>query len=183
MDIFERILSKAGPNRPGEENKKIKRLTKHILIRYNDQLKRKTIFEHEECVRKNGFVWFGKIGRPISKTYLDYVQKTEPKPFIFFYKTTKQQSELFYSQLIEVSLDDIRETKEKKYIPSYYRDSDLEFGVWFKVGKFTELKTKWLQHMIVHTSRAPIIHGLASSAGAFFVEIERDSPDLATYRV
>ena len=44
----------------------------HILVRFSDSLlkDRNTITEHTQIIQREGAVWFGKMGSPVSQRYI-----------------------------------------------------------------------------------------------------------------
>ena len=74
----------------------------HLLIRFSDRLleSRRTIDEHQEVIEKEGAVWFGKMGQPISQNAIDKLNKqvTENIPtYIYLVRGNRRKPTAFIS--------------------------------------------------------------------------------------
>ncbi len=183
MKLFERILNQSSTRKTGEvdpqkgkkpDQKKSPART-HLFVRYGEQLlagKQGTIEIHQKLAEKKGFVWFGKFGKTVNRHFIERV-KTEKEPiYAFFFKGKKVGAEFYRGQIFDIQTDDLRQTKEKDWIPEYYRNETIPVGFWLKIKGFEKLDCRFLSRLIVASSRSPIQESLGSSNGTIFVEIE-----------
>lgn len=181
MTLFERMLARSSTAKQpdGKINKADKsdsvRPVKHLLVRYNDHLKADgftdTVTAHMQVIKGKGSVWFGKIGKTIRKDYPAYVKGEKRPVYVFFLKSNRQKCEMYRSRIIDLTMDDVRLSNEKKYVPEYYSQAVHDVGVWIKVDTFEKVSKNDIAKIIVSSSRSPITESLVSTSGTMFVEI------------
>lgn len=132
-----------------------------------------TIKEHQQVIDSKGYTWFGKVGKPINKTYVPYVKakiENNEKVDVYFLKQSNNKFEVYKSHILDLTREDMRQTKEYKFIPEYYRDKEFAFGFWIKINSIEKLSTKILHKLIVCSSRSMVSDSLDSTAGTIYVE-------------
>lgn len=172
MDIFERMLSAPSRKMDKPEKKSVSPKTRHLMIHFSDHLGKNTVSEHQKVADSKGYVWFGKIGRSISKSFIDFFKATDEPVFAFFIKTSKQKVTVFKALISDITKEDLRKTAEITNIPDYVAALPVEVGFWLKVVSFEKLPNSCLNELIVCSSRSPLVESLCSTVGVMFVEFE-----------
>ena len=100
----------------------------HLLIRFSDRLleNRNTIEEHQKVIGREGAVWFGKMGQPISQNAIDKLNKQVEDgipTFIYLVKGNRRKPTAFISDLIIASKTIPEE--EMDLISSYYKELEI----------------------------------------------------------
>lgn len=121
-----------------------------------------TIKAHKDLINKFGYVWYGKLGLPISeKVKCELLQQNNPK--ILLIQSGKQKRYWAYIQNI------IRETPPLHEIPSYYRASADKFNCWFKVTKFEDAEKNVMNKCVVQSSNTPLSEVSKTSLSPYFI--------------
>mgnify|MGYP001184702573 CR=1 FL=1 len=152
----------------------------HLLIRFSNRLleERETIEEHQKVIEKEGAVWFGKMGQPISQNAIDKLNKQVEDnipTFIYLVKGNRRQPTAFISDLI-IASKTIPED-EKNLIPSYYQELEIIRFIkfWAKIKNVHQIDNSELNKISVASSVYPLQETLyKSSSGHFYVQ-ERKS--------
>ena len=128
---------------------------------------------HKNVISQNGYVWFGKVGKPITEKYIPYVKdkiKNNEKVYVLFLKQNKNLLDVYKSEIIDITREDIRKTEEYNLIPEYYRDQPFSIGFWLKLQSFERLTTTFLNKVVVSSSKMKISNSLGSTAGSMYIE-------------
>lgn len=88
-----------------------------------------TIAAHEEIIEQRGYVWYGKMGTPISEKMILEIMKAD-RPKILLIRSGK--TERYWASVLEIK----REVPKAEEIPANYRDMSGKFKTWFKICKF-----------------------------------------------
>lgn len=106
---------------------------KTVALRFSDKFApdEGTIAAHEKLIKKNGFVWYGKLGLPLSKKAINYIADNEDPKILLIHSG---KSARYWLHVIEV----IKTCPDKNGIPSYYRENSDNFRTWFKVVKIED---------------------------------------------
>ncbi|MDY6846396.1 MAG: hypothetical protein SVP52_04610 [Chloroflexota bacterium] len=148
----------------------------HLLIRFSDRLleNRGTIEEHQKVIEKEGAVWFGKMGQPISQNAIDKLNKQVEDnipTFIYLVKGNRRKPTTFISDLVFASKS--KPEEEMDLIPPYYNEIEIIQFVkfWAKVTNLHEIDLKDLTKMGVASSVYPLLETLVkSSSGHFYLQ-------------
>ena len=102
-----------------------------IALRFSDRFapNEGTIKVHQELIDKNGSVWFGKLGLPVSEKAVSYILSND-QPRILLIHSGKAERYWAYVRTIQ------RACPPKEMIPSYYRNDVEQFHTWFQVCSF-----------------------------------------------
>ena len=105
---------------------------KTISLRYTDNFAPKcgTIQAHQEIIDKHGYVWFGKLGNPVSCSYMNDTVLKQSNPRLLLIQSGQSAR---YWAFVEAYT---RDTPDLDKIPSYYRNEVERFKSWFKITKF-----------------------------------------------
>lgn len=109
---------------------------KTIALRFSENFSPPigTIAAHQQLIDSEGYVWYGKLGTPISAKVADEIMQNED-PKILLISSGKQDR--YWAHITEVS----RSLPSEKNIPEYYRHMSDKFKCWFRV-KFFEIAPK-----------------------------------------
>ena len=147
---------------------------KHILLRYNDHLKYDTIKCHKEVIDQSGYVWFGKIGSPVSKEYIASCKgliNSEQKIELFLLKSKSNKNTLYKTNILDLTNSDLTKSTERNFIPEYYRDANYNIKCWFKLNRFLKLPTSYLGKLSVSSSGMSVLESINTSmSGILYVE-------------
>ena len=137
---------------------------KTIALRFADNFapKEGTIAAHENLIRQNGFVWYGKLGSVVSKKAIhDILENDNPK--ILLIHSGKGDRYWAYVEAIQ------HEMPDKEFFPEYYRERTENFKTWFKVKKFEVAPKKVLSTCRVSSSQRPLSEVSRSSMNPYFI--------------
>lgn len=135
-----------------------------IALRYAEKFapKEGTIQAHKDLIEKNGFVWYGKMGSPVSDSNIQKILSQE-KPRIL----------LIHSGGIErywAYISDIRKDKPSDNdFPSYYRSMADKFKTWFCIYKFELAERDIMSKCIVTSSRSVLSNASKYSMSPYFL--------------
>lgn len=90
-----------------------------------------TVLAHKELIDLYGYVWYGKLGTPISKKVADDIISSEV-PKILLISSGKTDRYWAYVEKIQ------RETPQLDTIPEYYREIREKFKCWFRITKIID---------------------------------------------
>ena len=104
---------------------------KTIALRFGEHFAPKcgTIAAHQKIIDKRGYVWYGKMGNPVSTHIIKELLELEDKRILLI---NSGKADRYWAHISEIKKD----TPEKDGIPSYYRDNTEKFKTWFKVTLF-----------------------------------------------
>ncbi|MDD5792673.1 MAG: hypothetical protein PUD22_08830 [Erysipelotrichaceae bacterium] len=143
----------------------IKKMEKMLLVRYSDFLFSNCIEEHKKIIEKNGYCWFGKVGKQKpSKKFCDIVLKNE-RPMIFLHSAKK-------CYICDVE-NIVFEKPDDNAYPEYYNDILYDKGnypsAYFKIRSCYEIEKAVLSNFIVSSSRNLLPSSLHSSMNSIFL--------------
>lgn len=112
---------------------------KTIALRYADHFAPVggTIKAHEELIKKNGFVWYGKIGIGISENTRRLIMSNSPALILLVHSGCFDR---YWATISDIK----KEIPEEKFIPGYYKDKYDKVGVWFCVTRFQKASSNVL---------------------------------------
>lgn len=106
---------------------------KTIALRFGEHFSPEcgTIAAHQELIDKLGYVWYGKMGSPVSdKVIAEIMAAEDPKILLI----RSGRTERYWAKITEAT----HKIPEKSGIPEYYRTTAWEFKTWFKVVSFEQ---------------------------------------------
>jgi hypothetical protein len=121
-----------------------------------------TIASHQIVIDALGYVWYGKLGTPISNKSAELVLNNS-NPRILLIHSGKQKR--YWAHITDIT----RKTPDLEAIPEYYRDESRRFKVWFKVYKFEEASREIMSHCFVSSTKAPLSIVSKSSMSPYFI--------------
>lgn len=129
-----------------------------------------TIEAHNEMIRENGYVWYGKLGNKIAARVFDEILENNV-PRILLIHSGAMNRYWAYIDKIQYGIP------ERNDIPAYYRDQAEKFKTWFRVIKIEDAPRDILSKCTVASSGQEL--GIASkhSMSPYFKIIAPDSGD------
>jgi hypothetical protein len=142
---------------------------KTITLRYSENFapNEGTILEHQKLIDLNGYVWYGKLGTPISrKVAKEIVENEDPK--ILLIHSGKQNR--YWAHITEIS----RDLPPLNEFPEYYRDICEKFKCWFKIKSFEEAPKGIMSQCFVASSNNTLSDSSKHSMSPYFIIIVKD---------
>ena len=148
----------------------------HLLLRFSDRLltEGNTITEHNLIAEREGSVWFGKMGSPVSRIVIDRLNdqvNTNIPTSIYLVKGNRKKQSAFIAELITASTT--LPKQEENLVPIYYEELGIRKYIkfWVKVELIHPLDFSELQRLRVASSVFPLPETLyKSSCGHFLVK-------------
>lgn len=137
---------------------------KTVALRFSDNFAPDigTILAHNEVISQYGYVWYGKLGAPVSqKVIKDILMNDNPKILLIHSGKTSR----YWAYIATIQ----HEVPNKKHIPSYYRDKAAIFKTWFKVMRFENAPSNIMSHCRVASSNRPLTEASKSSMSPYFI--------------
>lgn len=137
---------------------------KTVALRFADQFapKEGTIAAHESIIKKNGFVWYGKMGSVVSdKVITDIRENEEPKILLIH----SGHMDRYWAYI-----EDIKKEKPSfEEFPEYYHATSDNFKTWFKITRFEKAPQNVLSKCFVTSSGAVLTTASKYSMSPYFI--------------
>ena len=137
---------------------------KTIALRFSDGFAPPTgtIAEHRRVISKKGYVWYGKLGLPVSdRVYNDLIKNEEPKILLIH----SGKSSRYWAYIDQM----IKHTPPLEDIPDYYRNQAENFRTWFRVLKIEEAEKNVMAACSVLSSGVLLSVASKSSMSPYFI--------------
>lgn len=121
-----------------------------------------TIAAHQQIIEEHGYVWYGKLGSPVSESISAEILK-EPTPRILLIHSGGQQRYWAYVSAIQ------REMPSLCCVPQYYRHMAEDIGCWFKVSSFERAEDSVMSHCFVISSGKRLTEASRHSMSPYFI--------------
>lgn len=121
-----------------------------------------TIAAHQALINECGFVWYGKLGNPISENVAHSIL-TSDDPFILLIHSGGQ--ERYWAHVVAIQ----RDVPKLMEIPPYYRDMTDKFKCWFKVTDFIRADKNVMSNCIVVSSGKRLTEASRHSMSPYFI--------------
>ena len=121
-----------------------------------------TIVAHQEVIDKRGFVWYGKLGSPVSAKVAGEIL-SEDDPCILLIHSGGVERWWAHIEAIK------RETPELLGVPCYYRDRAEGFSCWFRVVGFERADAKVMSNCFVASSGKVLTEASRQSMSPYFI--------------
>ena len=135
-----------------------------VALRYFDKFAPNggTILAHQKMIDNNSFVYYGKLGTPLSKTVIEQLMNNEDKRFLLIH-SGKQDRYWMHYELVT------RDEVDVQNIPEYYRDRVSDFKTWFKVVGIETAPKDVMSHCYVNSSNRPLGEVSKHSMSPYFI--------------
>ena len=127
-----------------------------------------TILAHKELIDCYGYVWYGKLGTPISKKVADDIISSD-KPKILLISSGKTDRYWAYIDKIQ------RETPNLEAIPEYYREICEKFNCWFRITNIIDAPKNVMSQLKVASSGRLLGEVSKKSMSPYFIiEVDKE---------
>ncbi len=121
-----------------------------------------TIALHEEMINRLGYVWYGKLGAPISPKNIKLVMEETNRRILLIHSG---KTDRYWAYINQVQC----ETPPQDEIPEYYRGNASQFRTWFKVTKIEKAERNVLKKCRVKSSGVTLSEASSKSMSPFFI--------------
>lgn len=121
-----------------------------------------TIAAHQELIDQCGYVWYGKLGSPVSSKIKAEILKSE-HPKILLISSGK--ADRFWAYVTDIQ----RETPPIEKIPGYYRENCEKFKSWFKIVSIETAPKGIMAQCTVVSSGSPLTEASKHSMSPYFI--------------
>ena len=126
-----------------------------------------TIEAHNEMIKQNGYVWYGKLGNKIASSMFDEILENETSRILLIHSGSTGR----YWENVDKIQHDKPDLKE---IPEYYRDMADKFTTWFRVIRFENAPKDIMGKCTVASSGATLSDASKHSMSPYFKIIAPD---------
>ena len=148
----------------------------HIAIRYADKIQDRevqTIQLHQDLIQKNGAVWFGKLGQPLSEKNISTINTQCQLGTPTYLYLIRGRAEGLYKGSVAHMTRELPPPEEEALIPQYYKDFGLRsyMKFWIRLSKLERLSKSEFHQLEVpsaHSKLDNLIRG--NTAGLFIVK-------------
>ena len=137
---------------------------KTVALRFSDKFapKEGTINAHDALIRKNGFVWYGKLGLPLSDKVINIILNNESSRILLIHSGRTAR---YWAYVTEIT----KSKPDLNFVPSYYREMSKEFNTWFKITRFELAPSDVMSKCIVSSSGAKLGETSKRSMSPYFI--------------
>ena len=134
---------------------------KTFALRFGDTFSPKcgTIQAHNELIERLGFVWYGKLGSPISDAKIASIKQETDKILLIH----SGKPDRWWAHFCEIS-----KSTPVEGIPDYYVGDADKFKTWFKIVKFEPAPRDIMSKCIVISSQSSLSEASMYSSNPFF---------------
>ncbi len=141
---------------------------KTVALRFSDKFApdEGTIKAHERLIKDRGYVWYGKLGLPLSQKAIDYIMDNEDPKILLIHsgKTAR-----YWAHVSEI----LKEEPSIEGIPEYYQEIRDRFKTWIKVQWFEQAPKNIMGKCKVISSGANLGEVSRHSMSPYFIiEVE-----------
>ena len=135
-----------------------------IALRFSDNFAPEvgTIAAHQEVIAQLGFVWYGKLGAPVSNRVAEKILSLD-NPRILLIRSGKQ--ERYWAYVSDIAW----KTPELSQIPSYYAENADVFRTWFRITRFEPADANVMSKCIVPSSGEELSKVSRSIMSPYFI--------------
>lgn len=137
---------------------------KTIALRFAENFapREGTIAAHSALMQDLGYVWYGKLGSPVSAAVSEAILK-QADPRILLIHSGKSERYWLHVDAIQ------RDIPELEAIPLYYRNNVGGFGCWFRVVAIETASKDVMSKCIVSSSRKSLSLASRHSMSPYFI--------------
>ena len=143
---------------------------KTVALRFSDRFApdEGTIKAHERLIKQNGYVWYGKLGLPLSQRAINFIKENNDAKILLIHSGKAAR---YWAHITEV----LKNEPELDGIPYYYRENRDKFKTWFKVTEFEEAPKNIMSRCKVLSSGANLGEASRQSMSPYFIiEVEEE---------
>lgn len=121
-----------------------------------------TIAEHQKLIDKNGYVYYGKMGTPISDKNIKMLIKQDEVKILLIHSGKTDRYWAYVDKIIKIKPD-------FSEFPEYYHDISDNFKTWFKVVRIEEAPKNVMSQCKVVSSGATLGEASKHSMSPYFI--------------
>ncbi len=126
-----------------------------------------TIKAHQQVIDKNGYVWYGKSGAPVSDAKIAELKKEETDRILLIHSGGFDRWWAY--------IDGITKETPSFGIPDYYSENASKFKTWFRIIRFEEAPKDIMSKCVVISSKSKLSDASRYSMNpCFYIEINDD---------
>ena len=138
-----------------------------VALRYAEKFAPEggTIKAHQDVIDENGFVWYGKIGQPLSgktcELFEEYFSENQEAKILLIHSGGTKRYWAY--------IDKVQRDKPKEDYPQYYGTLSCEMKTWFRVVRFELAPPNVMSTCRVKSSGASLSEVSKHSMSPFFI--------------
>ena len=141
----------------------------HLVVRFSDTMfgVGDVVAIHNAIVKKDGAVWFGKLGQTLSQNRVDMLAKQIEQGILtnlYLVKGNRKKSTAYRANLLAVSKDKPKEKKLLQYMQA-----------WMKISQIEPIDMSEMDSLKAINSVYPISETLQRSSSGYFLVHESKS--------
>lgn len=121
-----------------------------------------TIAEHQKLIDKRGYVYYGKIGTPMSDKNIKLLMEQERVKILLIHSG---KTERYWAHVDKI----VKERPDYDEFPEYYHDIAENFKTWFRVGVIEEAPKNVMSQCKVVSSGATLGEASKHSMSPYFI--------------
>ena len=121
-----------------------------------------TIAEHKKLLDKNGYVYYGKMGSPVSDKNIDMLMKQDVVRLLLIHSG---KADRYWATVDEI----VKQRPPVDTFPSYYRDIADRFTTWFRITKIETAPKDIMSKCKVASSGANLGEASKHSMSPYFI--------------
>lgn len=121
-----------------------------------------TIAAHQSIIDEKGYVWYGKLGNPVSDKIISAILDAE-NPRILLINSGK--ADRYWADIVEIK----KTVPDLDSVPEYYRENSEKFKTWFKVVSFEPAPKNIMSKCCVASSGTPLGEVSKHSMSPYFI--------------
>lgn len=121
-----------------------------------------TIAAHQSLIETKGFVWYGKLGSPVSAKVASAILEAGDPRFLLIHSGGQDR---WWAHIEAIQ----RETPPVDEIPEYYRGKAAGFSCWFKVVRFEPAARNVMSQCTVASSGKSLTSASRHSMSPYFI--------------
>lgn len=121
-----------------------------------------TIAEHQELIDKNGYVYYGKMGNPVSDKNIRMLMEQESIKVLLIHSG---KTDRYWATVDKI----VKEQPEYDEFPEYYHDMADKFKTWFRIIKIEEAPKDVMSKCKVASSGATLGEASKHSMSPYFI--------------
>lgn len=121
-----------------------------------------TIVEHQRLIEKNGYVYYGKMGNPVSDKNIHMLMQQGTIKVLLIHSG---KADRYWATVDKI----VKEQPPYDDFPMYYHDMADKFKTWFRIIKIEEAPKDVMRRCIVSSSGATLGEASKHSMSPYFI--------------
>lgn len=135
-----------------------------IALRFGEQFapEKGMIGIHNDMISQYGYVWYGKLGAPVSEKIKNMIMSQDVKRILLI---SSGKSSRYWAYVSEIS----KEKPVDGIFPDYYGDKTEKMNTWFKVEQIELAEKNVMSQCIVVSSGRTLSDASKHSMSPYFI--------------